>query len=101
MKASFLKAEAVRKAQRFIDSEFAEPWKRCELINEPGECAESYPRSVLKENEFEIYYSASNGGGCGGILIVAPHGGDEEGTVVAIQEYSGITKRFYWNEESK
>ncbi len=31
--------------------------------------------------------------------VKVPHGGDEEGTVIAIEAYSGDTKKFFWKDD--
>jgi hypothetical protein len=87
------KEEAIARAKAWIGSRPGWRWLvHPEDVCELGNGTLQQPR----ENATEVALSKGDGGGEAGVLVVVPHGGDDEGVVIAIQDYCGSTKSFYW-----
>jgi hypothetical protein len=92
---TFTKEEAIARAKAWLDSQSNAPWKW--LLNTDDIC--QYGNGVLNQprpETIEVAIKQADGGDVGGVVVVVPHGGDDEGAVIAITEYSGNKKAFYW-----
>lgn len=94
MKPKFTKEESIASAKAWLDrknpqnmSEWMECW------NLQGVCSSGHSDFPTKPNY--LFVKDTNGGGFGGWVIVFPVD-DEQGTVIAIEEYTGNTKKFPW-----
>lgn len=45
-----------------------------------------------------VFHKQGDGGGMGGFVIVLERGGSDQGTALAVEEYSADTKKFHWRE---
>jgi hypothetical protein len=85
--------EAIARAKAWLDKESF------------GECFEEvYPGGLCPDKtvpggdwKADILYQRPNSACVGGYVVIANHGGDDDqGCVVAIDNYSGDTKKFKW-----
>lgn len=86
--------EAVARAKAWIDKNFPQNKNEWAEINH----FDALYKSGYSYGNFdsEMFHKKTNGGGFGGLVIVMPHGDSDEGVVIAIENYSGIVKKFSW-----
>ncbi|GEM_PF-6430749 len=89
------KEEAIIQAQAWLDNRATspEPWYRSVLKKLQERNLEPTMRDCT------LYRKEGNGGGVGGLVIALPRGGTGEGTVIAVEDYSGEAKKFHWAED--
>ena len=83
--------EAIARAKAWLDQQgFGE---RFEEVYPGGLCPDPKNGSNFPAN---ILYQRGNGGCLGGYLLIVNRGGDDEGCVVAVENYNADTKKFKW-----
>ena len=90
--------EAIARAKAWVDKVGGAKTKGWEEVHRLGAPGTASGGCVIMP---DMFIKDSDGGGCGGFVIVVDRGGDDEGTIVAIVDYDGVVKKFHWKEHQE